>query len=148
MLSEATVRITRGVCRHLRAHGLAVLPEMVLANHRRADVVGVDARGAITLVEVKSGHPDFAADRKWTDYLTYTDRFFFAVDEAFDRGRLPDAVGILIADGFDAEVVREPEPTPPLTAARRKAMLITFARQAALRLQSQVDPEASLNWPG
>ena len=45
----------------------------------------------------------------------------------------------MLADRYGAELVREPV-EERLSAARRKAMMLAFARAAALRLQRQLDP--------
>jgi hypothetical protein len=54
---------------------------------------------------------------------------------------LPGDTGLILADAFDAEVVRM-APETPLPAARRKVVLRTFARTAAGRLQLLRDPTA------
>jgi hypothetical protein len=136
---EITSRLRRGVGRALAASDLAVLFELPLANGRRADVVALDHRGQFTIVEIKSGLADYQADGKWPDYRHYCDFFFFAVGADFPDAVLPDDQGLMIADGFGAEVVR-PAVADPLSAARRKAMLIRFARAAAGRLQVLLDP--------
>lgn len=117
----------------------AILFELPLANGRRADVVALDQQGRFTIIEIKSGLADYQADHKWQDYLDYCDFFTFAVAGDFPDDVLPDDVGLMIADAYSAEVIR-PAMFDPLNAARRKAMLIRFARASAGRLQSLLDP--------
>jgi len=136
---EITARLRRGVGRALVAADQAVLFEMPLANGRRADVVALDHQGRFTIIEIKSGLADFQADHKWRDYLDFCDFFAFAVSADFPDHVLPEEEGLMIADGFDAEVVRSPR-HDPLSAARRKAMLIRFARTGAGRHQALLDP--------
>lgn len=135
--------IRRGVARFFVQAGAVTLTEVPLANARRADVVALEPSGQLTIVEIKSGLADLAADRKWQDYLAFADRFFFAVDADFPLDRLPAEVGILVADAFEAVVVRAAA-TTPLAAARRKAMTLRFARTAAQRLAAVTDPESRL----
>ena len=52
---------------------------------------------------------------------------------------LPSEAGLIVADRYDAAVVREAAHRP-LAPARRKAELLRFARRAARRLSAQVDP--------
>ncbi len=127
--------IFRGVTRALIDADHGVLPELPLANGRRADLVAIDHLGQITIVEVKSSLADYRSDHKWQDYLDYCDHFYFAVNEDFPKGVLPEDEGLMIADSFAAEILR-PAQRRPLSAARRKAMLIRFARLAARRFQS------------
>jgi hypothetical protein len=131
--------LLRGVGRALADADHAVVAELPLGNGRRADVAAIDRTGAITLVEVKSGRVDFRSDRKWHQYLAYCDRFYFAVGRDFPLDLLPPEEGLILADRFGAEIVRE-APLRTLSAARRKAMLIRFGRAAAGRLRALVDP--------
>lgn len=128
-----TLSVTRGVMRLLRALGFAPLAEFRLPNGRRADVAGLDAKGRLAFAEVKSCRADFEADGKWADYLPFCDAFYFAVDSDFPRALLPDGEGLIVADGFGGAVVRD-ACMRPLSAARRKSVLLCFARQAAGRL--------------
>jgi hypothetical protein len=131
--------ILRGVGRALSDADHTVLAELPLGNGRRADLVAIDRRGMISLIEIKSCRADFRADRKWRAYLDYCDRFYFAVTSGFPRDLLPADEGLILADRFGGEIVRE-APTRPLGPARRKAMLIRFGRVAASRLHGLLDP--------
>ncbi|MEM6415036.1 MAG: MmcB family DNA repair protein [Pseudomonadota bacterium] len=128
----ATRALTQGVGALFADMGLAVLPEFRLPNGRRADVAGLNAKGRLVLAEIKSCQADFDTDQKWPIYLDYCDAFYFAVDQAFPRGRLPVEEGLIIADTFGAEIVRHAR-EKKLPAPRRKALTLRFARQAALR---------------
>ena len=52
----------------------------------------------------------------------------------------PDCCGVIVADEYDAEIVR-PAPSQPLAAARRKAETERLARAALRRLVTGADPE-------
>lgn len=132
-METSTARITRGVVRSLTEWGWACVTEMPLANRRRADVMALSAQGEVLIIEVKSGVADFRSDGKWQDYLPYCDHFAFAVDEAFPQKILPSEVGLLVCDGWDAEILR-PWDQGKLHASRRKSVTLAFARTAALRL--------------
>lgn len=133
--------ILRGAARRLVDADHAVLTELPLGNGRRADLVSIDRTATITIVEIKSGRADFMSDRKWQAYLPYCDRFYFAVDRDFPLEILPPDEGLILADRFAGEIVRESKERP-LGAARRKAMLLRFARLAAARLQALLTPDA------
>lgn len=138
---EITRAVTRGAARLLGDFGQGVLTEFSLATGRRVDVIGIDRSGIITVVEVKASVADFRGDRKWREYLDFCDRFFFAVATDFPRELLPvdENCGVIIADRFGAEILREPV-LEKLAAARRKAVTLRFARTAAQRLQTLLDP--------
>ena len=136
------VLLARGVCRFLRHAGYAVLTEFTLRNRRRVDVIALAEDGRITVVEVKSSEADFRADAKWQDYLDYCDAFYFAVPEEFPGHLIPESCGLLVADGFGAELLRDPE-EGRVNPARRKSLITRFARVAGLRLQALTDPDSA-----
>ncbi|MBY0423475.1 MAG: DNA repair putative endonuclease MmcB [Parvularculaceae bacterium] len=136
---DVTAALTRGVARLFVDLGLTPLAEMTLANGRRADLVGLDQNGRILIAEVKSCRADFEADAKWADYLDYCDAFYFAVGADFPTDILPSEEGLIIADAFGGAVLREASERP-LVAARRKAVTLRYARQAASRAHFRAEP--------
>jgi hypothetical protein len=131
--------LARGLCRHLLGHGFATVEELVPAPGLRVDVMALGPKGEVWVIECKSGLADFRSDRKWQGYLDWCDRFFWAVDADFPTEILPEETGLILADAYDAEIVRM-GPEMPLAPARRKVMVQKFARHAALRLQALRDP--------
>ena len=124
--------VTRGAARLLIGLGYAPVTEVPLPNGRRADLMGLDAKGCIVIVEVKSSLEDYRADGKWPEYAPYCDRFFFAVSPDFPKHVLPEASGLICCDSFGGEVLRE-SPHIALAPARRKALTLQLARLAAWR---------------
>jgi len=131
--------LARGVARHLRQHNFVSVEEFVPTRGLRMDVFALGPKGDFWVIECKSSRADFNADAKWQGYLEWGDRYFWAVDAAFPTELLPAETGLIIADGYDAEIVRM-SPELRLAPARRKVMLQKFARHAAIRLQGYRDP--------
>jgi len=129
---ETTSLVTRGAARHLVDLGYAPLLEVGLPNGRRADIMAMSPKGLIWIVEVKSGLPDLRADGKWGEYRDFCDRFSFAVAPEFPRQAVPEGPGLIVADGFGGAEVRAADETS-LAPARRRALMLAFARLAALR---------------
>jgi hypothetical protein len=141
-------RIVRGVVRLLASLDYRPLIEFPLPDGRRVDIAAIDPRGGFAIVEVKSSVADFRADGKWCFYRGYCDVFFFAVDPVFPRELLPEDVGVIVADGFEGAMLR-PAPVTVLNAARRRAVMLRFARTAAARLTALTDPgvgQAESGW--
>jgi len=137
---DTTIAVTRGTRRHLAMSGHATVTELSLKGGRRADIMAIDAKGIVTIVEVKSSIEDFRTDEKWFDYGPYCDQFYFAVSADFPTELIPDHCGLMIADAYEAVVEREPEATP-LSGARRKAVLLRFAQAVAGKLWRLEDPQ-------
>ena len=137
--SETALAVARGTARLLHAHGYSVVSELSLPSGRRADLVALDVSGEIWIVEIKSSVADFRADQKWQDYRAHCDRLFFATSTDVPCDIFPPDTGLIVADSFGAQMICE-APEHRLAAATRKSMMLIFARAAALRLQSLVDP--------
>ncbi|MEO1139226.1 MAG: MmcB family DNA repair protein [Pseudomonadota bacterium] len=131
--------LARGVCRHLLSYDFATVEEFTPERGKRVDVMALGPKGEIWVVECKSSRADFACDAKWDGYLEWCDRYFWAVDEAFPTDLLPEGTGLIIADGYDAQIIRM-APENKLATSRRTALTRRFARHAALRLQGARDP--------
>jgi len=136
--------VARGVTRLLCRQDLFAICEMPLPNGRRADLMAIDPKGGLTIVEIKVAKSDLLGDGKWLDYLEYCDRFYWAVPPHLasileEERYLPREAGLIVADRYDAAVAREAAHRP-LAPARRKAELLRFARRAARRLSAQIDP--------
>nr|WP_295662365.1 MmcB family DNA repair protein [Polymorphobacter sp.] len=140
--------VARGVSRLLWHAGIAPLTEVPLGNGRRADVVGIGSDGLITLVEIKVALGDLRGDGKWPEYLDYCDRYYWAVPPGFPLDDFdsawfqPERAGLIIADRWDAAIVR-PAAWVKLSGARRKAETLRFGRRAAQRLLWLGDPGAN-----
>ncbi|TPG15594.1 MmcB family DNA repair protein [Sphingomonas oligophenolica] len=139
--------VARGVTRMLLRHDLVAILEVPLDNGRRADMMAIDARGGIVIVEIKVSRADLMGDGKWPDYLGHADRYFWAVPAGFDLSPLespaflPERTGIIVADRYDAAIVRQAH-TQALAAPVRKRCTLAFARRAARRITALTDPEA------
>jgi hypothetical protein len=137
--SETALVIARGVRRLLRARGFSTVTELPLVDGRRADVVALSGDGALMIVEIKSSVADFRADRKWRDYAAHCDRLYFAISSQMPAEIMPDEAGLIVADAYGAEILREAV-ARPMAPATRRAVLLRFAQAAADRLHRLADP--------
>ncbi len=95
--------------------------------------------GHLYAIEVKSGPRDFLSDNKWHEYRDWCDRLYFAVDIDFPQELIPEEIGLIVSDGFDAVMVRDTE-QKALAGARRKSLMHRYAVLAAGRLAAACDP--------
>ena len=113
--------------------GFSVLTEFPTKGGRRMDVLALAPDGALWCVEIKSSRADFQSDHKWHEYLDWCDRLFFAVPPEFPEELLPLEHGLIRTDEYDAEIIRQTT-DDKLAPARRKAVILRFARLASDRL--------------
>ncbi len=144
--------VARGTTRMLLRHDAVALAEVPLDGNRRADLMAIDSRGSIVIVEIKVSRADLLGDAKWTDYLGCCDYYYWAIPAGFDAAPLdgaaflPERTGIIVADRYDAAIVRQAH-GDPLPAATRKRVTLAFARRAGRRLIVLNDPEALAGSP-
>ena len=131
--------IGRGVRRLLRARGFSSLTELPLVDGRRADIVAVNGEGEVLIVEIKSSPADLKADRKWRAYAQCCDRLYFAISDSTPVEKTPAEAGLIVADPYGAEILREAD-FRRMAAASRRALLLRFAQAAADRLHRLADP--------
>ncbi len=138
--------VARGVSRMFLRHDLLSIAEVPLGNGRRVDLFALCSKGLVTIVEIKVSKADLLGDGKWTDYLDYCDRYFWAVPQGFDLRLLdrtilqPERTGLIVADRYDAAIVREAM-SVPLSPVRRKVETLRLARRAARRLLGSIEIE-------
>src|SRR5215468_7320161 len=138
--SETALAIARGTARLLRSLGFASLSELPLPSGRRADLVALNERGEIWIVEIKSSVEDLRADHKWQDYRAHCDRLFFAFTQNLPCEIFPQDTGLIVADNYGAHMLCD-APEHRLAAPTRKLMTVRFAMAAALRINRLVDPQ-------
>ena len=141
--SETALAIARGTARLLHSLGFACISELPLPSGRRADLVAINDRGEIWIVEIKSSLEDLRADQKWPEYRAHCDRLFFARLQDLPSAIVPEETGLIIADAYGAHLER-PAPEHRLQAATRKSMTVRFAITAAQRMNRLVDPQGHL----
>ena len=137
--SSTALAVSRGTQRLLVALGRSCVAELPLASGRRADLVALGGNGDIWIVEIKSSIEDFRTDRKWADYRMHCDRLFFATAAHVPLEIFPAEAGLIVADSYGAELIRE-APEHRLHATTRKSVTLAFACAAARRLQAFCDP--------
>lgn len=100
------VELKTAVTQYLTKKRYAVVYEagVVRRGRRRVDVLAINMRGHVIVVETKSCRQDFVRDTKWQEYLDHCHKFYFAMDEG-----TYDAVQHLIPKGVGVFVV-QPRP--------------------------------------
>jgi hypothetical protein len=138
--SETALAIARGTARLLWSLGFSCISELPLPSGRRADLVALNERGEIWIVEIKSSVEDLRADQKWQDYRAHCDRLFFAFTQDLPCEIFPEQTGLIVADAYGAHMHCE-APEHRLPAPTRKLMTVRFAMAAAQRINRLIDPQ-------
>jgi len=138
--SETALAVARGTARLLHALGFSCISELSLPSGRRADLVALNERGEIWIVEIKSSVEDLRADHKWEDYRAHCDRLFFAFTQDLPCEIFPKDTGLIVADAYGAHLLCD-APEHRLPAPTRKLMTVRFEIAAARRMNRLIDPQ-------
>jgi hypothetical protein len=138
--SDTALAIARGTARLLRSLGFSCISELPLPSGRRADLVALNGRGEIWIVEIKSSVEDLRSDQKWQEYRAHCDRLFFAFTQDLPCEIFPAGTGLIVADAYGAHLHCE-APEHRMPAPTRKLMTVRFAMAAAQRINRLVDPQ-------
>ena len=135
--SETALAVARGTARLLRSLGFTSISELPLPSGRRADLVALNERGEIWIVEIKSSVEDLRADHKWEDYRAHCDRLFFAFTQELPCEIFPKDTGLIVADAYGL-------PACPLRISISK-MRSGKRRPCCFNLTACTDPDLSKN---
>ena len=138
--SETALAVARGTARLLRSLGFSSVSELPLPSGRRADLVALNERGQVSIVEIKSSVGDLRADHKWEEYRAHCDRLFFAFTQELPPEIFPKDTGLIVADAYGAHMLCD-APEHRLAAPTRKLMTVRFGMAAALRINRLIDPQ-------
>ena len=138
--SQTALAVARGTSRWLGSLGFSCISELPLPSGRRADLVALNGRGDLWIIEIKSSVEDLRADRKWQDYRAHCDRLFFAFPQDLPYEIFPAETGLIVADAYGAHLHCE-APEHRLPAPTRKLMTVRFGMAAAQRINRLIDPQ-------
>jgi hypothetical protein len=107
-----TLRIKNAATYYMVDKNYSVYDEVGLkscnkSSRLRADLIGLNIKADILLIEVKSCWQDFVTDTKWENYLSFCNKMYFALSESlyeskhkdFLRKRLSEfGIGILLVN--------------------------------------------------
>ena len=131
-----TQRITDAIARSYFGQGDGVLREFKLKNRRRVDLVTINDKGWIIIIEIKSSPEDFLSDKKWGEYIDWADQFYFGVAHNFPISILPKEHGIITTDGFDVYQA-QPSPIHKLNGSRRNNLICKMAKVSMRRIERE-----------
>ncbi|MBN8961454.1 MAG: MmcB family DNA repair protein [Rhizobiales bacterium] len=141
--SQTALAVARGTTRWLGSLGFSCISELPLPSGRRADLVALNARGDLWIIEIKSSVEDLRADHKWHEYRSHCDRLFFAFPQDLPCEIFPAETGLIVADAYGAHLHCE-APEHRLPAPTRKLMTVRFGMAAALRINRLIDPQGAV----
>ena len=129
---DRAAEILRGVSRFLAERGECSLAEFTLKSGRRVDLIALDRKGIVTVVEIKSSVADYRSDKSGMNTSSIATVFFSRLPPIFLLRCCQNRVA-----SFSPTVLAlcpSRAARGHVQCARRKALMLRFARTSAARL--------------
>ena len=107
-MDKLSRKIMLNTMRFLSTKGYKVLTEFALPNKKRVDIIGINLKKEIVIVEVKSNKIGVKLDKKWKNYLNYCNYFYFACSEKINFNLSKD-IGIIQYNCNKIQITKEPK---------------------------------------
>ena len=138
-MDKLTRKILQNTMRFLSAKGYRVLSEFALPNKKRVDIIGINLKKEIVIVEVKSNKNGIKLDKKWKNYLNYCNYFYFACSEKLNLN-FSENIGIIRNNCNKIEITKEPK-YKKLPENKKNKLIFKISLSAISKFHRLIDPE-------
>ena len=132
-------KIIQETLRFLSNKGYKTITEFALPNKKRVDIIGINLKKEIVIVEVKSNKSEIKLDKKWKNYLNYCNYFFFACSEKINF-KFSENIGIIQNNSNKIEITKEPK-YKKLPENKKNKLIFTISLSAISKFHRLIDPE-------
>ena len=138
-MDKLSRKILQNTMRFLSAKGYRVLSEFELPNKKRVDIIGINLKKEIVIVEVKSNKNGIKLDKKWKNYLNYCNYFYFACSEKLNLN-FSENIGIIRNNCNKIEITKEPK-YKKLPENKKNKLIFKISLSAISKFHRLIDPE-------
>ena len=138
-MDKLSRKILQNTMRFLSAKGYRVLSEFALPNKKRVDIIGINLKKEIVIVEVKSNKNGIKLDKKWKNYLNYCNYFYFACSEKLNLN-FSENIGIIRNNCNKIEITKEPKYNK-LPENKKNKLIFKISLSAISKFHRLIDPE-------
>ena len=131
--------ILRNTMRFLANKGYQIISEFALPNKKRVDLIAINLKREILIVEVKSNIKNLKIDKKWKKYLKYCNFFYFALNNYQKVINIKKNIGIIKTNNLKTEIIQKPKYNK-ISIKRKSAIILKFALSAASKFHRLIDP--------
>ena len=131
--------ILRNTMRFLANKGYQIISEFALPNKKRVDLIAINLKREILIVEVKSNIKNLKIDKKWKKYLKYCNFFYFAFNNCQKITSIKKTIGIIKANNLKTEIIQKPKYNK-IGINRKNVIILKFGLSAASKFHRLVDP--------
>ena len=138
-MDKLSRKIMQETLRFLSNKGYKTITEFALPNKKRVDIIALNCKKEILIIEVKSKINDFKNDKKWKKYLNYCNYFYFALNKYPKNLKIYENVGIIEINNKKNEIKKRASYVK-MPEEKRNNIIFSFALSAASKFHRLIDP--------
>ena len=138
-MDKLSRKIMQETLRFLSNKGYKTITEFALPNKKRVDIIALNCKKEILIIEVKSKINDFKNDKKWKKYLNYCNYFYFALNKYPKNLKIYENVGIIEINNKKNEIKKRASYVK-MPEKKRNNIIFSFALSAASKFHRLIDP--------
>jgi len=139
-MDKLSREILQKTMRFLSLKGYKVLSEFALPNKKRVDIIAINLKKEILIVEVKSNIKSLKYDKKWKNYLNYCNYFYFACNDKLKDLNFSKNIGVIQNNSKSIKIIKKSK-YKKLSKRRKKKLIFKIVLSAASKFHRLIDPE-------
>ena len=139
-MDNKTRKILQKTMQFLVSKGYKIITEFALPNKKRVDIIGINSKKKIIIVEVKSNKNNFKNDIKWKKYLKYCNYFYFSCNEEMKNVNFSKKIGIILYNSKEIKIFKKSK-YKKLSKITKNKIIYNFALSAASKFHRLIDPK-------
>ena len=139
-MDKLSREILQKTMQFLSLKGYKVLSEFALPNKKRVDIIAINLKRKIIIVEVKSNKKSLKYDKKWKNYLNYCNYFYFACNDKLKDFNFSENIGVIQNNSNNIKIIRKSK-YKKLSENKKKQLIFKIALSATSKFHRLIDPE-------
>ena len=139
-MDKLSREILQKTMRFLSLKGYKVLSEFALPNKKRVDIIGINLKKEIIIVEVKSNKNGIKLDKKWKNYLNYCNYFYFACNDKLKDFNFSKNIGVIEKNSNDIKITKKSK-YKKIPQKRKNTLILKIALSATSKFHRLIDPK-------
>ena len=139
-MDKLSREILQKTMQFLSLKGYKVLSEFALPNKKRVDIIAINLKKKIIIVEVKSNKKSLKYDKKWKNYVNYCNYFYFACNDKLKDFNFSENIGVIQNNSNNIKIIRKSK-YKKLSENKKKQLIFKIALSATSKFHRLIDPE-------
>ena len=139
-MDKLSREILQKTMQFLSLKGYKVLSEFALPNKKRVDIIAINLKRKIIIVEVKSNKKSLKYDKKWKNYVNYCNYFYFACNDKLKDFNFSENIGVIQNNSNNIKIIRKSK-YKKLSENKKKQLIFKIALSATSKFHRLIDPE-------